>query len=121
MAPTFSASGGDQAQGEGRIAAPSGSPLPKRQAPERETVDPPSLLPPQLRSRQPTRKPWRRPARKKLTQRSVKPLCAQEEGGLPPPPALLPPQPSLEKEIEAVLSCDVVPTFVGKLPHPDSI
>nr|ACN33227.1 unknown [Zea mays] len=96
-------------------AVPSGSPSPKRQARERGPVYQPSLPPPQPRSRQPARKPQRKPARNKSPRRSVEPPRAQEEEEGPPP--LPPPRPSLEKEIEAVLSrgagVHVVPTFAG--------
>jgi hypothetical protein len=100
-------------------AALSPSPPPKRHAPELNPSDQPALLPPPPRKRA-APKPRRKPARKKSPRRSVVPQRKMEAS--PPPPSSSlpppPPRPSLEQEVEAVLSrgagVHVVPTFAGK-------
>nr|CAB3486391.1 unnamed protein product [Digitaria exilis] len=97
------------------------SPPPKRKARERARVDPPPLPPPPPpppapRNRSASRKSRRKPARKKAARRSVNPPREQQEAVLVlPPPAAAPPRPSLEQEMQAVLSrganVHVVPTF----------
>ncbi|KAF8749624.1 hypothetical protein HU200_012642 [Digitaria exilis] len=99
------------------------SPPPKRKARERARVDPPPLPPPPPpppapRNRSASRKSRRKPARKKAARRSVNPPREQQEAVLVlPPPAAAPPRPSLEQEMQAVLSrganVHVVPTFAG--------
>ncbi|RLM74084.1 SWI/SNF complex subunit SWI3D-like [Panicum miliaceum] len=109
-------------------AALSASPPPKRQARERAPVGPlpvppppPPPQPPAPRSRPAASKSRRKPARKKAPRRSVNPPREQQQEeaaqAAPSPPPPPPPRPSLEQEIEAVLSrgagVHVVPTFAG--------
>ncbi|CAN6270841.1 unnamed protein product [Urochloa humidicola] len=110
-------------------AAPSASPPPpKRQDLENALVDLPPLSPPAPaptpapRSRPASRTSRRKPARKKAPRRSVNPPREQQQQQpqgeeVPLPSSPPPPRPSLEKEIEAVLSrgagVHVVPNFAG--------
>ncbi|TVT97054.1 hypothetical protein EJB05_57721, partial [Eragrostis curvula] len=90
-------------------------PPPKRRARERKPSDLPALPPPPRARAAP--KPRRKPAHKKARRRSVKPQRKKEASSSPPPPPTPPPLPSLEQEVEAVLSrgagVHIVPTFAG--------
>ncbi|CAN6247841.1 unnamed protein product [Urochloa humidicola] len=106
------------------LSASPSPPAPKGQAGEGAPVDLPPLPEPApapaQRSRPAARKSRRKPARKKAPRRSVDPPREQQQqpqGEEAPPLAPPPPRPSLEKEIEAVLSrgagVHVVPNFAG--------